>query len=85
MGAAAATSVSVDGLDVPADEYGKLYKKLGNRNANKDVRQQIQHRLHSNLENEVSSNFQQNVNPGYQFDNGMSTTTNRVNLNGDKS
>ena len=85
MGAAAANTMTVDGLDVPADEYSKLYKKLGNRNANKDVRQQVQQRLNGNLENEVSSSFQQNVNPGFQFDNGMSTTTNRTNLKGEKS
>ena len=84
MGAAGQSTI-VDGLDVPADEYNKLYKKLGTKNNNKDVRQQVQQRLKGTLEAEVSPNFQINVNPGYQFDNGMADSTNRMTLKGEKT
>ena len=38
-GAAAAQTQQIEGLDAP--QYTKLYKQLGTRNNNKDVRQQI--------------------------------------------
>ena len=68
----------VEGLDSP--EYRKLYKQLGTRNNNKEVRQQIQQRLDSTIEAPMSPNFQLNMTPGYQMDNGMDVTTNRLNL-----
>ena len=68
----------MEGLDSP--EYRKLYKQLGTRNNNKEVRQQIQQRLDSTIEAPMSPNFQLNVTPGYQMDNGMDVTTNRLNL-----
>ena len=37
--AAAASNTMIEGLDSP--EYRKLYKQLGTRNNNKEVRQQI--------------------------------------------
>ena len=70
----------VEGIDAP--EYKKLYKQLGTRNNNKDVRGQIQQRLESTIEASMSPNFQLNTNAGYQFDNGMDRTTNRDNLTG---
>ena len=82
--AAAATQPEhVDGLDAP--NYNKLYKQLGNRNNNKEVRQMIQGRLNGTIEAPMSPNFQINQNPGYQFDNGMDVTTNRVNLTGERA
>ena len=72
----------IHGLDAP--EYKKLYKQLGTRNNNKDVRQIIQSRLDGTIEAPMSPNFQLNMNPGYQLDNGMATTTNRVHLTGAK-
>ena len=72
----------VEGLDAPA--YSKLYKQLGTRNNNKEVRSQIQQRLDSTIEAPMSPNFQINVTPGYQLDNQMDVTTNRVNLQGRK-
>lgn len=72
----------VEGLDAPA--YNKLYKQLGTRNNNKEVRSQIQQRLDSTIEAPMSPNFQINVTPGYQLDNQMDVTTNRVNLQGRK-
>ena len=72
----------IEGVDPPA--YGKLYKQLGTRNNNKEVRQQIQQRLDGTIEAPMSPNFQLNVTPGYQMDNGMDVTTNRVNLQGRK-
>ena len=72
----------VEGLDAPA--YTKLYKQLGTRNNNKEVRSQIQQRLDSTIEAPMSPNFQINVTPGYQLDNQMDVTTNRVNLQGRK-
>ena len=68
----------VEGLDSP--EYRKLYKQLGTLNNNKEVRQQIQQRLDSTIEAPMSPNFQLNMTPGYQMDNGMDVTTNRLNL-----
>ena len=79
---AAASATQVAGLDPPA--YSKLYKQLGTRNNNKDVRGQIQQRLNGSLEAPMSPNFQLNVNPGYQMDNDMHVTTNRVNLTGER-
>ena len=81
-GAAAATQ-PVEGLDAP-EEYKKLYKQLGTRNNNKDVRRQLQQRLDSTIEAPMSPNFQLNMNPGYQLDNGMSDTTNRKTHTGEK-
>ena len=74
--------VPVEGVDAPA--YNKLYKQLGTRNNNKEVRQQIQQRLDGTIEAPMSPNFQINVTPGYQLDNQMDVTTNRVNLQGRK-
>lgn len=74
--------VPVEGVDAPA--YNKLYKQLGTRNNNKEVRQQIQQRLDGTIEAPMSPNFQLNVTAGYQMDNGMNVTTNRVNLQGRK-
>ena len=74
--------VPVEGIDAPA--YNKLYKQLGTRNNNKEVRQQIQQRLDGTIEAPMSPNFQLNVTAGYQMDNGMNVTTNRVNLQGRK-
>ena len=79
---AAATMVPVEGVDAPA--YNKLYKQLGTRNNNKEVRSHIQQRLDSTIEAPMSPNFQLNVTAGYQMDNGMNVTTNRVNLQGRK-
>ena len=62
MSAQAAAADHVEGLDNPS--YGKLYKQLGTRNNNKDVRQQIQQRLNGNIEAPMSPNFQLNMNPG---------------------
>ena len=81
--AAASATQNIEGIDAP--EYSKLYKQLGTRNNNKEVRQQIQQRLNSTIEAPMSPNFQLNMNPGYQFDNGMDRTTNRTNLTGDKA
>ena len=87
MGASAAAATidgtHVEGVDAP--NYGKLYKQLGTANKNKDVRMNVQARLNSSIEAPISPNFQINMNPGYQFDNGMSTTTNRANLTGEKA
>ena len=74
--------VPVEGVDAPA--YNKLYKQLGTRNNNKEVRNQIQQRLDSTIEAPMSPNFQINLTAGYQMDNGMNVTTNRVNLQGRK-
>ena len=74
--------VPVEGVDAPA--YNKLYKQLGTRNNNKEVRSHIQQRLDSTIEAPMSPNFQLNVTAGYQMDNGMNVTTNRVNLQGRK-
>ena len=74
--------VPVEGVDAPA--YNKLYKQLGTRNNNKEIRQQIQQRLDGTIEAPMSPNFQLNVTAGYQMDNGMNVTTNRVNLQGRK-
>ena len=75
--------VPIDGLDAP--NYNKLYKQLGTRNNNKEVRQQIQQRMDATIEAPMTLNFQLNQNPGYQMDNGMAVTTNRVNLTGSKT
>ena len=80
---AAAADTGIEGIDAP--EYKKLYKQLGTKNNNKDVRMQVQKRLDSNIEAPMSPNFQLNVNPGYEIDNGMAVTTNRVNLTGEKA
>ena len=48
-------TTNVDGLDAPA--YSKLYKQLGTRNNNKEVRQQIQGRLNGTIEAPMSPNF----------------------------
>ena len=50
--------VPVDGIDAPV--YNKLYKQLGTRNNNKEIRQQIQQRLDSTIEAPMSLNFQIN-------------------------
>mmetsp|Transcript_44179 Transcript_44179/g.58641 ORF Transcript_44179/g.58641 Transcript_44179/m.58641 type:complete len:114 (-) Transcript_44179:236-577(-) len=73
---AAAATMPVEGLDAP-EEYKKLYKQLGTKNNNKDVRLQMQQRLQGTIEAPMSPNFQLNFNAGYQLDNGMSNTTNR--------
>lgn len=52
---AAATMVPVEGVDAPA--YNKLYKQLGTRNNNKEVRSHIQQRLDSTIEAPMSPNF----------------------------
>ena len=74
--------VPVEGVDAPA--YNKLYKQLGTRNNNKEVRQQIQQRLDGTIEAPMSPNFQLNVTAGYQMDNGMANTTNRQTLTGER-
>ena len=78
-----ASATMVEGLDAP--EYKKLYKQLGTKNNNKDVRMMMDQRLQSSIEAPMSPSFQLNVNPGYQLDNGMSTTTNRVTHTGEKA
>ena len=80
---AAAGETQIEGIDAP--EYKKLYKQLGTKNNNKDVRKQVQTYLDSSIEAPMSSNFQLNVNPGYQVENGMANTTNRTNLTGEKA
>ena len=80
---AAAETQMIEGLDAPS--YGKLYKQLGTKNNNKDVRQHVQARINASIEAPISPNFQINMNPGYQFDNGMNVTTNRTNLTGEKA
>ena len=53
--AAASATQNIEGIDAP--EYSKLYKQLGTRNNNKEVRQQIQQRLNSTIEAPMSPNF----------------------------
>ena len=44
----------------------------------------MQQRLDSTIESPMSPNFQLNINPAYQLDNGMANTTNRQTHTGDK-
>ena len=77
------TTPPVEGLDCP-EEYRKLYKQLGTKNNNKDVRMQLQSRLDSSIEAPMSPNLQLNINAGYHMDNGMAITTNRMTHTGEK-
>lgn len=56
MAAAAATTCPVEGIDAP-EEYKKLYKQLGTKNNNKDVRMQMQGRLQGAIETPMSPNL----------------------------
>ena len=48
-----------------------MYKQLGTKNNNKDVRIQMQQKLDSSLTGQMSPLFQLNLNPGYEMENGM--------------
>jgi len=58
---------------------------LGTSNNNKDVRMMMQQRLQTTVEAPMSPAFQLNINPGYQLDNGMAVTTNRLTHTGHKA
>ena len=76
MAASAAAGVATpEEIALSAPEYKKLYKQLGSNSGCKDVRQLLQARLDSSIEAPMSPNFQLNMNPGYQLDNGMADTT----------
>ena len=82
-GGAAAQTAEEAALQAP--EYKKIYKQLGANSGCKDVRNVIQGRLDSTTEAPMSPNFQLNMNPGYQLDNGMNRTTVRETLKGEKT
>ena len=46
-------------------EYSKLNKKLGPRNNNKDVRQQLQEEVDMYTDNQLGTNLTVNFTPGY--------------------
>ena len=46
-------------------EYSKLYKHLGNNNQNKDVRRQLQEEVDMYTDNQLSTNMNINMIPGY--------------------
>ena len=46
-------------------EYTKLYKHLGSNNQNKDVRRQLQEEVEMYTDNQLSTNMNINVIPGY--------------------
>ena len=46
-------------------EYTKLYKQLGSQNRNKDVRRQLQEEVDMYTDNQLSTNMQSNLTPGY--------------------
>ena len=52
---AAAATIGADGLEQP--EYKKLYKQLGTKNNNKDVRKHMQQRLESSVVGQVCPHF----------------------------
>lgn len=51
----AGSTIGPDGLE--QHTYNKLYKQLGTKNNNKDVRQLVQQRLNGNIEDTVSAHF----------------------------
>ena len=46
-------------------EYTKLYKQLGSNNQNKDVRRQLQEEVDMYTDNQLSTNMNINMIPGY--------------------
>ena len=52
----------------PVTDYNKLYKKLGTDNRNKDVRRQLQDEVDMYTDNQLSTNMNQNMMPGYTMD-----------------
>ena len=50
-----------------ASEYTKLYKQLGSNNTNKDVRRQLQEEVDMYTDNQLSTNMNINMIPGYSM------------------